>query len=338
MGNFFDPRNQQTTGGQIGQALGGLFGLGSLGGLLGGALDPAGTTGSQEDYLNQVFGTSNQTVIRDRLCALEVPQCRSIPLTFPLSAYGIDACQAIGACGGFSTKRPAGQAGTVSGGFAPGPGGQLQVNTAGGFQFGLGGGNTLGFPAGFFPTTTGQAGSLPGVPAEIQPGFNPQFNFAPAAPLIGAVTSGAKFLLAEAASALAFAGLGAIFGSSGSDAPGKNLAQQAAANSPWGNFPKGAIGKWRDCRWKGKFPRYAYETWRYFTCSKLALQRESDAFFNKGKLPPVSSSFYPEFFKDQERKNRALWKKHCACGGGGGGSRRRCCPTTRNIRYTCNTC
>lgn len=82
-------------GGPLGASLGGM-----LGGALGGAFGGGGTTGGQEAYLLATFGTGDVPTIRARLCGLGVPNCEAlgvtVPVTLPLSAYGITPAQALG--------------------------------------------------------------------------------------------------------------------------------------------------------------------------------------------------------------------------------------------------
>ncbi len=58
------------------------------------------------EILTRLYGTTDVSVIRDRLCTLGVPQCRSVPLIMALGAYGISAAQANGSAGGCSIMGP----------------------------------------------------------------------------------------------------------------------------------------------------------------------------------------------------------------------------------------
>jgi len=137
---------------------------GPLQGFLGGG----GSTGGQEQYLINTFGTGVQTGpggIRPRLESCGVPNFDTISLTLPLGTYGMTPQQAIFGCGG-----PFGPGGFQPGGTFPGntlggsiaPGGGQQNPGINGTLAGMGGGNSL-FPSTSFP----QNHTVPQIIAEI---------------------------------------------------------------------------------------------------------------------------------------------------------------------------
>lgn len=135
MGNFFEQGGAGQVTGAVGGAVQGAqvgSALGPYGAIIGGVVGAAGgffgagggggITGSQEGFLLSTWGTSDQRTIRDRLCALQVPNCETISLTLPLAAYGITAAQAAGTQLGTSVFAPGGQTFAPAGTGATGPG------------------------------------------------------------------------------------------------------------------------------------------------------------------------------------------------------------------------